>query len=42
MKHTIKVLKEDREKAEAKRAKKQSKKITPKTDSPGAGISTPA
>jgi heterodisulfide reductase subunit A len=40
--HTIKVLKEDREKTEAKRAKKQSKKITPKTDSSGAGISVPA
>jgi hypothetical protein len=30
--HTIKVLKEDREKAEAKRAKKQNK-MSPKTDS---------
>jgi RNA polymerase-interacting CarD/CdnL/TRCF family regulator len=40
--HTIKVLKEDRENTEAKRAKKQSKKITPKTDSSGAGISVPA
>lgn len=39
--HTKKVLKEDREKAEAKRAKKQSKKITPKTNGPGTGISVP-
>ena len=42
VKHTIKVLKEDREKAEAKRAKKQNKRITPKTTNPGTKIGVPA
>jgi len=39
--YTIKVLKEDREKAEAKRAKKQDKNLTIKTNTPGTEISVP-
>ena len=40
--HTMKVLKEDREKAEAKKAKKKSKTVIPKTDKSEIGISPSA
>ena len=40
--HTMKVLKEDREKAEAKKAKKKAKTIIPETDKPDIGITPSA
>ncbi len=40
--HTMNVLKEDREKAEAKKAKKKAKAAAPKTDKPNIGVSPSA
>ena len=40
--HTMKVLKEDREKAEAKKAKKKAKSVIPKPDKPNIGVTPSA